>query len=65
MSNRSERLGANRVTNPTSYFLEWKSKEKEFEYYDRVDKEKKRIPIPFSFLFLDERHTVSGYSYRY
>jgi hypothetical protein len=65
MSSRSERLGANRVTNPTSYFLEWKSKEKEFEYYDRVDKEKKRIPIPFSFVYLDERHAVSGYSDRY
>jgi hypothetical protein len=65
MSNRSERLGANRVTNPTSYFLEWKSKEKEFEYYDRVEKEKKRIAIPFSFVYLDERHAVSGYSDRY
>lgn len=61
MSNRSERLGANRVTNPTSYFLEWKSNDNEFEYYDRVAKEKKRVQLPFTITLLDEKHTVIGF----
>lgn len=49
-------------SNPSTKFLEWKSNEKCFEYYDKEAKEKIQVPLPFKFLALDEMHSVKGWS---
>lgn len=49
-------------SNPATKFLEWKSNEKCFEYYDKEAKEKVQVPLPFKFLALDELHSVKGWS---
>ena len=48
--------------NPTSKFLEWKSNEKAFSYYDKENKENVLVKLPLTFLVLEEYHTVKGFS---
>lgn len=48
-------------TNPCTKFIEWKSNEKHFSYYDKEKKENVALPIPFKFLFLEHYHTVKGW----
>ncbi len=61
MSKRSEEFkgGSN---NPCSMFLEWKSDKKKFEYYDKEEKKKNEVDLPFKFLVLKELHTVKGFN---
>ena len=49
-------------TNPSTKFIEWKSNDKGFSYYDKETKENVAIPLPFKFLVLDELHTVKGWN---
>lgn len=49
-------------SNPATKFIDWKSNDKGFEYYNKEAKEKVKIALPFKFLFLDEMHTVKGWS---
>jgi predicted RNase H-like HicB family nuclease len=49
-------------TNPSQKFIEWKSNDKGFSYYDKETKENVAIPLPFKFLVLDELHTVKGWN---
>lgn len=49
-------------TNPASKFIEWKSNDKCFNYYDKETKENVALPLPFKFLVLDELHTVKGWN---
>lgn len=42
-------------------FLEWKSNEKCFEYYDKEKKEKILVDLPLKFAFLEHYHTVKGF----
>jgi len=49
-------------TNPSTKFIEWKSNDKGFGYYDKETKENVAIPLPFKFLVLDELHTVKGWN---
>lgn len=49
-------------SNPSTKFLEWKSNDKCFEYYDKEAKEKVQVKLPFKFLALDELHSVKGWS---
>jgi hypothetical protein len=49
-------------TNPSTKFIEWKSNDKCFSFYDRETSANVAIPLPFKFLVLDELHTVKGWN---
>lgn len=48
-------------TNPCTKFIQWKSNEKHFSYYDKAKSENVALPMPFKFLFLEHYHTVKGW----
>ncbi len=60
-SNRRQAF-AQPLSNPATKFIDWKSDDKKFSYYDKELKENVAIPLPFKFLTLDELHTVKGWS---
>lgn len=64
MSTTSNRRKAFEVpaSNPATKFIEWKSNDKAFEYYDKEAQKKVAIPLPFKFLVLDELHTIKGWN---
>jgi len=49
-------------SNPATKFIDWKSNDKQFSYYDKETKLQVPIPLPFKFLALDEMHCVKGWS---
>jgi hypothetical protein len=49
-------------SNPATKFIDWKSNDKSFSYYDKDKKENVTINLPFTFLVLDEMHTVKGWN---
>jgi hypothetical protein len=49
-------------TNPSTKFIEWKSNDKCFSFYDRETSANVQIPLPFKFLVLEELHTVKGWN---
>src|ERR1041384_7321483 len=54
-------------SNPAQRYIEWKSNEKCFEYYDKTQAEsenkgKIKLPLPFKFVVLDELHAVKGWN---
>lgn len=61
MSNRRNAFNTPQ-SNPATKFLEWKSNDKCFEYYDKEKQEKVQVKLPFRFLVLDELHTVKGWN---
>jgi len=63
MSNSNRRQAfAQPQTNPAKQFIDWKSNEKGFNYYDKESKTNVAINLPFKFLVLDELHTVKGWN---
>lgn len=60
-SNRRQAF-AQPQSNPATKFIDWKSNDKQFSYYDKENKVQVPIPLPFKFLALDEMHTVKGWS---
>lgn len=60
-SNRAKAFQAP-LSNPSKRFLEWKSNEKAFSYFDKEKKENVKVELPFKFLVLDQLHTVSGWN---
>lgn len=60
-SNRAKAFQAP-LSNPAKRFLEWKSNEKAFSYFDKEKKENVKVELPFKFLVLDQLHTVSGWN---
>jgi len=60
-SNRRQAF-AQPQTNPAKKFIDWKSNDKCFNYYDKETKENVALPLPFKFLVLDELHTVKGWN---
>ena len=60
-SNRRQAF-AQPKANPSTKFLDWKSNDKCFEYYDKEKQEKVSVPLPFKFLVLDELHTIKGWN---
>lgn len=60
-SNRAKAFQAP-LSNPSKKFLEWKSNEKAFSYFDKEKKENVKVELPFKFLVLDQLHTVSGWN---
>lgn len=61
MSNRKQAF-ATPQSNPSTKFIDWKSNDKAFEYYDKETQKKVSIPLPFKFLVLDELHAVKGWN---
>ena len=63
MSNSNRRQAfAQPQTNPATKFIEWKSNDKCFNYYDKESQKNVEIPLPFKFLVLDELHTIKGWN---
>lgn len=61
MSNRKQAFQSPQ-SNPATKFIDWKSNDKCFEYYDKEAQSKVQIPLPFKFLVLDELHTIKGWN---
>tara|TARA_R110002124_G_scaffold71463_2_gene191516 strand:+ start:1758 stop:2420 length:663 start_codon:yes stop_codon:yes gene_type:complete len=59
ISHTSEKSGS---SNPTSKFLEYKSNDKAFSYYDREAKETVKVELPLKFVFLQNYHSVRGWN---
>jgi hypothetical protein len=49
-------------SNPATKFIDWKSNDKCFSYYDKETALNVSIPLPFKFLVLDELHTIKGWN---
>jgi len=61
MSNRTQ-VFATGSKNPSTKFLDWKSDQKGFSYYDKDLKKNVEVSLPFKFVFLDELSTVKGWN---
>jgi len=61
MSNRTQ-VFAGGSKNPATKFLDWKSDQKGFSYYDKGLGKNVEVPLPFKFVFLDELSTVKGWN---
>lgn len=65
MSNRTQ-VFTGTTKNPASKFLDWKSNDKQFAYYDKEQSKmievKLSLKLPLKFVFLDELHTVKGWN---
>lgn len=60
-SNRRQAF-AQPQSNPATKFIDWKSNDKCFSYYDKENQKNVSIPLPFKFLVLDELHTIKGWN---
>ena len=60
MSRKSEFASTSK--NPAKYFLEWKSNDKTFVYYDKEKGESVKLDLPLKFLTLAQMHTVKGWN---
>ena len=49
-------------SNPAAKFLEWKSNDKCFSYYDKAIGENVKVELPVKFQFLEHFHTVKGWN---
>ena len=61
MSNRKQAFNQPQ-SNPATKFIDWKSNDKFFSYYDKEEAKNIAIPLPFKFLVLDELHTIKGWN---
>ena len=48
--------------NPTTKYLEWKSNDKAFSFYNKEAAAKEEVKLPLKFLFLQHYHTVKGFN---
>ena len=48
--------------NPTSKFLEWKSNNKSFSFFDKDNKQNVEVKLPLTFMVLEEYHKIAGFS---
>jgi hypothetical protein len=49
-------------SNPATKFIDWKSNDKCFSFYNKETSLNEQIPLPFKFLVLDELHTIKGWN---
>lgn len=56
--------GAEASPNPAKIFIEWKSKNEAFSYYNKEKKEDVLLPMPFGFIPLFIASTVRGYNHK-
>ena len=47
---------------PVTKYLNWKSNDKCFSYYDKQKGENVKVELPLKFLFLEHYHTVKGWN---
>jgi hypothetical protein len=59
---RQAAIGGEIAKNPATKFLNWKSNDQNFSYYDKEKTENVKIELPFKFLFLDQLQSVKGWS---
>jgi len=52
------------MPNPAKRFIKWNGEKGEFSYYDKENKKDVIVPLPISFLVLDELATVTGFNPR-
>ncbi len=50
------------LTNPAKFFIQWKSKEESFIYYNKDKKVDVKMPKPFQFIPLSMAYTLKGYN---
>ena len=50
------------TSNPATKFIDWKSNDKCFSYYDKETSQNVQIPLPFKFLVLEELHAIKGWN---
>lgn len=50
------------LTNPAKFFIQWKSKDEAFIYYNKDKKEDVKMPKPFVFIPLSMAYTLKGYN---
>lgn len=62
MSSRRTLNQTEGTSNPSTKFLQWKSNDKCFGYYDKEKGENVLIPLPFKFQFLEHFHTIKGWN---
>ena len=56
--------GTESSPNPAKFFIEWKSKNEKFSYYDKEKKEDVLLPMPFNFIPLFICANVKGYNHK-
>lgn len=49
-------------SNPSTKFIEWKSSEKCFSFYNKETSTNELLSLPFKFLVLDELHAIKGWN---
>lgn len=49
------------LTNPAQHFFEWKGGEGKLQFYDKEKQQNIAVPVPFTFIVLDQLHTITGY----
>ena len=52
----------NQTSTPVTQYLNWKSNDKAFAYYDKEKGENVLVQLPLKFLFLEHYHTVKGWN---
>lgn len=56
--------GTESTPNPAKHFIQWKSKNAQFSYYDKETKEDVLLKAPFSFIPLYVCSTIKGYNHK-
>lgn len=54
-------LSSPTLQNPAEHFFEWKGGTGTLSFYDKEKKESVIVPLPFTFIVLDQLHTITGY----
>ena len=62
MSSRRTLNQTEGTSNPATKFLQWKSNDKCFGYYDKEKGENVLVPLPFKLQFLEHFHTIKGWN---
>lgn len=61
-SRRTLNKSEGKSSNPAKRFLNWKSNDKKFAYYDKELKENVEVNLPFKFQFLEHFSTIKGWN---
>jgi len=61
-SRRTLNTSEGKTSNPATKFLQWKSNDKCFAYYDKEKGENVQVPLPFKFQFLEHFSTIKGWN---
>lgn len=61
-SRRTLNTSEGKTSNPAKRFLNWKSNDKKFAYYDKELGQNVEVNLPFKFQFLEHFNTVKGWN---